>query len=502
MATKKFNELTTSTTLNNTDFIVGYANTSPGGERRWQYSVIRNEISQYLPLSGGTLTNNLSVGGVVSSSGGNSNNWNKAYNIGTAYSLVSSTFLTSESDSQTLSFNELNKNLSISNGNTVSLSALLDDTGVDTEVRSLTANWQDASTVVQNNSANWDAAFGSAGADLAVRSLTANWESTYTTFKDISSTFLTSETDSQTLSFNEISKDLSISNGNTVSLSALVGLGGSGTDTEVRTLTSTWQDASTVVQNNSANWDAAFGSAGADLAVRSLTANWESTYLTVKSLSSSWEESLEILPTVTNYLSTQNVLVSSMTITDSLSVVGGINLKLNGDPALYVGFDKIGVNTEFPNHELTVVGNISATGLLYGDGSNLTGIVAGDKEATTLVRTNSAQWASNVDTGVRALTGNWDSTYTTVQTKSATEWDNSLAYAYSRTNFLPLTGGILTGNLTVSTTISAQSNIFIGGNQSVTTPSTSVPGISAITSIVAVSALPASPNPNTLYIII
>ena len=403
MATKKFNELTTSTTLNNTDFIVGYANTSPGGERRWQYSVIRNEISQYLPLSGGTLTNNLSVGGVVSSSGGNSNNWNKAYNIGTAYSLVSSTFLTSESDSQTLSFNELNKNLSISNGNTVSLSALLDDTGVDTEVRSLTANWQDASTVVQNNSANWDAAFGSAGADLAVRSLTANWES---------------------------------------------------------------------------------------------------TYLTVKSLSSSWEESLEILPTVTNYLSTQNVLVSSMTITDSLSVVGGINLKLNGDPALYVGFDKIGVNTEFPNHELTVVGNISATGLLYGDGSNLTGIVAGDTEATTLVRTNSAQWASNVDTGVRALTGNWDSTYTTVQTKSATEWDNSLAYAYSRTNFLPLTGGILTGNLTVSTTISAQSNIFIGGNQSVTTPSTSVPGISAITSIVAVSALPASPNPNTLYIII
>jgi len=80
--------------------------------------------------------------------------WDTAYNIATAYKAVSSTFLTSETDSQTLSFNDVNKNLSISNGNTISLSALV-DSSMDTGVRSLTGEWEDTSTIVQNNSASW-----------------------------------------------------------------------------------------------------------------------------------------------------------------------------------------------------------------------------------------------------------------------------------------------------------------------------------------------------------
>ena len=55
----------------------------------------------------------------------------------------------------------------------------------------------------------------------------------------------------------------------------------------------------------------------------------------------------------------------------------------------------------------TLISDVSATGSFYGDGSKLTGIVAGDTEATNLVRSNSA---------------NWDSTYTTVQTESA-NWE-------------------------------------------------------------------------------
>jgi hypothetical protein len=90
--------------------------------------------------------------------------------------------------------------------------------------------------------------------DTEVRSLTANWESTYTTFSTASSTFLTSETDSQTLSFNEGTKDLTISNGNTVSLSALVDAGSQSADTEVRSLTANWEDTYTTVQTNSASW--------------------------------------------------------------------------------------------------------------------------------------------------------------------------------------------------------------------------------------------------------
>jgi hypothetical protein len=130
---------------------------------------------------------------------------------------------------------------------------------------------------------------------------------------------------------------------------------------------------------------------------------------------------------------------------------------------------------------LTVVGNISSTGLLYGDGSNLTGIVAGDTVATTLVRNNSA---------------NWDSVYTTVQSKSATEWDNALANSYTHTNFLPLTGGTITGY------ISATQDYFSGSNKSVFTPKTNTIGVSAVSNIVVVSVLPVTPDPSTLYIII
>ena len=145
----------------------------------------------------------------------NSANWDDVY---TTFKGVSSTFLTSELDQQTLSFDDLTKDLSISNGNTISLSALTDITSTDTGVRELTANWED----------------------------------TYTTFKNVSSTFLTSETDSQTLSFDDLTKDLSISNGNTISLSALISL--TAVDTEVRDLTANWQDTFTNVQSNSADW--------------------------------------------------------------------------------------------------------------------------------------------------------------------------------------------------------------------------------------------------------
>jgi hypothetical protein len=86
--------------------------------------------------------------------------------------------LVQNSDQQTLSFNEANKNLSISSGNTVSLSALV-DSSIDTGVRALTAKYEDVSTVVQTNSASWAT---DSTTDTEVRALTGNWQSTYNTF--------------------------------------------------------------------------------------------------------------------------------------------------------------------------------------------------------------------------------------------------------------------------------------------------------------------------------
>jgi hypothetical protein len=47
--------------------------------------------------------------------------------------------------------------------------------------------------------------------------------------------------------------------------------------------------------------------------------------LKLRSLSAAWEESAEILPTVTNYLSTNNVILSSATILDTLSARAYVN---------------------------------------------------------------------------------------------------------------------------------------------------------------------------------
>jgi hypothetical protein len=115
----------------------------------------------------------------------------------------------------------------------------------------LSANpWQGTYTTVSTNSASWKSAY------TTVYSNSSYWDSVYTTFKNVSSTFLTSETDSQTLSFNESTKGLSISNGNTVSLSALVDT--TATDTGVRSITSNWENTFSTVQSNSSSWQTGY----------------------------------------------------------------------------------------------------------------------------------------------------------------------------------------------------------------------------------------------------
>jgi len=86
-----------------------------------------------------------------------------------------------------------------------------------TDIKALTANWQSTYSTVNSNSAvNWNYQ----GTDI--KALTANWQSTYSTVSSTSGTWR------QTLSFNDINAQLSISNGNTISLSALSAASGSG----------------------------------------------------------------------------------------------------------------------------------------------------------------------------------------------------------------------------------------------------------------------------------
>jgi hypothetical protein len=132
----------------------------------------------------------------------------------------------------------------------------------------------------------------------------------------------------------------------------------------------------------------------------------------------------------------------------------------------------------------TTVNTNSASWGTGGSGVNLTEVATASSSwnsTTTTVRANSAQWATDntSDTEVRSLTGKYESTYTTVNTNSASwgageasvnltevatasaSWNN--VYTTVNTNsaswgtggsgagdYLPLSGGILTGNTYVS----------------------------------------------------
>jgi hypothetical protein len=148
-----------------------------------------------------------------------------------------------------------------------------------TVVGSISSNW--TIFAKDSNSEQWKSAYSN------VQSNSANWDSTYTTVQSNSST-----------NWNYQGTDLKALSGN-------------------------WDSTYTTVQSNSStNWNYQ----GTDL--KSLSAQWQSTYITVNSLSALWEETADIIPTVTSYLSTNFVTISGLTITENLSVSG--NVTING----------------------------------------------------------------------------------------------------------------------------------------------------------------------------
>ena len=119
--------------------------------------------------NGGTMNGNLNVNGNYLSGGIN----------------LLDIFVTSESDNQTLTFNNSNYNLSISNGNTVNLSA------INTTLSVNSGKYENTYTTTNTNSASWSSAYTNlvsnsaaylSGADLSLLAATsASWNSAYTT---------------------------------------------------------------------------------------------------------------------------------------------------------------------------------------------------------------------------------------------------------------------------------------------------------------------------------
>ena len=100
------------------------------------------------------------------------------------------------------------------------------------------------------------------------------------------------------------------------------------------------------------------------------------------------------------------------TVVSSVAWLSAANSGGNGIVKLETATDDVGVGTTAPVHKLTVAGSISAMGNIY--------LSSGP------VGTGSGGGSSFDSTDIRANSGTWDSTYTTVKSNSST-WSTAVS---------------------------------------------------------------------------
>ena len=465
------------------------------------YATIEFSNNKFLPLSGGTITGDLIVDNTLQVGDGPNFDFiiTEEGNVG----------INTETPNEKLT---VVGNISCTGflyGDGSKLTGIVaGDTVATTLVRNNSANWDSVYTTVTLNSAiNWNYQ----GTDL--KQLSANWELAYNTrnlYLPLSGGIITgnlevgegnpvilfigdevvgvnTEQPNEALTVvGNISATGNIyTNGKIISggidISSLFNSGGGGTgiDTGVRSLTANWENTYTTVQSNSSSWNPILNSGYLSLSGGTLSGKLTvATTITSSKLNIgnaipifapattvdgdvwitnqsklAWRANGHLI--VASSVSQINTFTQPQVIQSSNNTSAALRITQTGlGNALLVDDDTHPDRTPFVidnigsvgiglsslsgiDAKLTVIGNVSATGSYFGDGSKLTGIVAGDTVATTLVRNNSA---------------NWDSVYTTVQNNSAINWDNSLLGLYTNSNFLPLSGGTLTGKLNLSST--------------------------------------------------
>lgn len=246
-------------------------------------------LSTYLPLSGGTISQDLNVQGSYFSAGvsffdiftgrvdvnnvviASSSKWDSTYttlcaNSGTwNKSVLSDVAL----ESSTAGLSTVRNIVALTEEAFASLSEKNPST-LYVIVSSSSANFLPVS-LFQDSTGNWESAYNTVYANSAttwnyqgtdIKNLSSNWESTYTSISTVSSNWDSTYT--------------------TVCAYSALWILDSTIDTGVRALTSNWNSAYTTVSTNSGSWNYQ----GTD--IKSISAIWESTYTTVCANSASW----------------------------------------------------------------------------------------------------------------------------------------------------------------------------------------------------------------------
>jgi hypothetical protein len=264
-------------------------------------------------------------------------------------------------------------------------------------------------------------------------------------------------------------------------------------DSDVRSLTGNWQDTFTTVNSNSSNWESVYSNVVSNSATYATIDFANNKFFALSGGLISGATRINGNLTIFGDLSstgTQTFANTVFSTTSALSVVHAgtgpavwIGNNGSGDIAsfydidqnvevLHVGginssFPNVGVKVSNPNKDFTVNGEISANNTIYAAVGNSNQW----NSVYSAVQTNSAVNWNYQGTDLKDLSANWQNTYSTMSSTSA-NWSS------------------------VYSTVQTTSATFVK------TVATTTPGTSAVTNIVAVSALPTSPNPNTLYIVL
>jgi len=377
---------------------IGHMGESGGGTNAVQYA------------NGGTMNGDLNVNGNYLSGGVN---------------LLDIFALQPDLDNQTLSYNDSNYNLSISNGNTVNLSS------INTTTKTYSGDWNSVYSTVCAFSAAW-------GQDI------------------------------QQLSFDNTNYNLSITNGNTVNLSAL-----KDNLSDIAAASGNWNNTYTTLQNNSAGWESV------ESTVNTTSSYWADTRYDV-----TFGQNVTINGNLTA-LGTSTFKNTIFTTTSALSVYN-----TGPGPALYVfqaagpydvasfydgdGVEvlhvgnanvnqggKVGINESYPTVELTVNGQISANNIITALGGNSN---QWNSNYTT-TNSNSANWILDGGNtkGSNLLIGSNDSYHLSFETNNTTRarFLSSGQLGINKNN--PTKTLDLSGNLQVDYAEGISPGVFVGG---------------------------------------
>jgi hypothetical protein len=186
-----------------------------------------------------------------------------------------------------------------------------------------------------------------------------------------------------------------------------------------------YDDVSTKVENNSANWNAAFSNLG----------TYDSAYTTVTAQSAKWDTYVSILNNLTaGYQSNSATWYNGYNLLTALS--GGWQNNVSDISSLSTSYS---ANSSFWNSTYLLVSGQSGK----WDKTALTNILTANSanwdSGYTLLTSNSATWSdvglqlASIYLDYNTLSSNWDSVYTVVSTSSA-GWNQSTLITIFSTN--------------------------------------------------------------------